>query len=260
MKWMICLAVLAAALAVACSGSITGTVETRDDRFVVAGSPRIVVKSGNGRIVVNPGPDGTVRVQATLKKPDGLEYETNQEGDIITIEVIEKSRGIFNIVDSPGADIEITAPSSTMVELRTSNGAVEVFGMRRSGNIHTSNGKVVMQDVAGNFEISTSNGSVKITLASGTFDVETSNGRIDFDGDLVSGGDNRMRASNGSVDIKLRGTPSVKLDASTSNGSVDTRLPILTTSPGDPHRLVGTIGTGDAELFVETSNGSVVIR
>ena len=280
------LGVLFVFLTAACSEGFTGPTETRDDSFVVGGSPRVVVSGSNGRIVVNPGTDGTVRVQATLRKPDDLEYETAQEGDTISVEAKEKGRGIFNFaespgadieitapsntrvelrtsngrVESPGADIEITAPSNTRVELRTSNGRVEVYGMHRSGTVRTSNGKIVMEDVTGDFDISTANGGVTIAQASGTFDVETSNGRIDFDGEMAPGGDNRMTTSNGSVAIKLQGTPSVKLDASTVNGSVTTRLPILTTSPGDERHLVGTIGAGDAELFVRTSNGSVMIQ
>ena len=254
------LGVLFVFLTAACSEGFTGPTETRDDSFVVGGSPRVVVSGSNGRIVVNPGTDGTVRVQATLRKPDDLEYETAQEGDTISVEAKEKGRGIFNFAESPGADIEITAPSNTRVELRTSNGRVEVYGMHRSGTVRTSNGKIVMEDVTGDFDISTANGGVTIAQASGTFDVETSNGRIDFDGEMAPGGDNRMTTSNGSVAIKLQGTPSVKLDASTVNGSVTTRLPILTTSPGDERHLVGTIGAGDAELFVRTSNGSVMIQ
>ena len=132
--------------------------------------------------------------------------------------------------------------------------------MHRSGTVRTSNGKIVMEDVIGDFDISTSNGAVTIALASGTFDVETSNGRIEFDGELAPGGNNRMSTSNGGVEIKLQGTPSVKLDASTGNGSLTTGLPVLTTSPGDEHHLVGTIGAGNSELFVRTSNGSVNIQ
>ena len=59
------------------SGSgFNGPTETRDDSFVVGASPRVVVSGGNGRVIVNPGTDGTVRVQATLRKPDDVEYET----------------------------------------------------------------------------------------------------------------------------------------------------------------------------------------
>ena len=256
--WM--LGVLLVFLTAACSEGFTGPTETRDDSFFVGDSPRIVVSGGNGGIVVISGTDGTVRVHATLRKPDELEYKATQEGDTISVEAKGKSRGFFNFGQSPGASIEITAPPNARVELRTSNGSVEVHGMHQSGTVRTSNGTIVLEDVTGDFDVSTSNGAVTISLARGTFDVETSNGRIDFDGELAPGGNNRMTTSNGSVDIKLRGTPSVKLDASSGNGSVSTRLPILTTSPGDEHHLTGTIGAGDAELLVRTSNGSVVVQ
>ena len=245
----------------ACSDGFTGPTEVRDDSFAVGQLPTVVVSGGNGRIIVRSGTDGTVVVHATLRKPDDLEYEAAQEGDTISVEAKErKDFGIFNFGNSPGADIEITAPSNTRMELRTSNGSVEVYGMHQSGTVRTSNGKIVMEDVTGDFDISTSNGRVTITLASGSFDVETVNGRIEFDGEIAPGGGNRLTTVNGSVRIKLQGTPSVRLDASTRNGSITTGLPILTTSSGDERHLVGTIGAGDSELFVRTINGSVAIQ
>ena len=92
-----------------------------------------------------------------------------------------------------------------------------------------------------------------------SFDVEASNSGIAFDGELIKGSSNKMATSNGSIDISLQGAPSVMLDGSTSNGSVETEYSILISSPGDEHHLVGTIGAGGAELVVRTSNGSVAI-
>jgi DUF4097 and DUF4098 domain-containing protein YvlB len=219
-----------------------------------------VVNGDNGRIIVISGDDGAVRVAATLRKPDDLEYEVVQDGDSISVVARDTRSGGFHIGQSPGADIEITAPSDTNVQLRTSNGRVEVIGMHRSGTVHSSNGKIVLEDVIGDFDVSTSNGGVTVRHAIGTFDVETSNGRIEFDGEIVPGGDNRMRTSNGSVEVTLQGTPSVELDASTSNGSVSSDLPILTVSTGDEDHLKGTIGDGAAALHVRTSNGSVSVQ
>ena len=62
--WM--LGLLLAFLSAACSTGFTGPTETRDDRFVVGESPRVAVNGGNGRIIVNPGLDGTVRIQAAF--------------------------------------------------------------------------------------------------------------------------------------------------------------------------------------------------
>ncbi len=254
------LAGLLAILAVACSAGSDVPTEMRAASFLVGDSATVVVNGSNGRIVVSSGEDGAVGVEATLRKPDDLSYEVGRDGDTITVTARVEDQSIFNFGDSPGADIEVTAPPNTRVELRTSNGSVYVYGMTRSGTVSSSNGKIVMQDTSGEFEVTTSNGSVEIARASGTFAVRTTNGRIKFDGEIVPGGKNRMTTSNGSVDIRLDGSPSVVVDASTQNGSVSTDLPVLAKAIDAKRHLVGTIGGGDAELFVRTSNGSVMIQ
>jgi DUF4097 and DUF4098 domain-containing protein YvlB len=76
---------------------------------------------------------------------------------------------------------------------------------------------------------------------------------------LPAGGQNRLTTSNGSVNVTLQGVPDVKLDASTSNGRVTSRLPITATQTGD-HSLSGSIGPGDAGLIIHTSNGAITIQ
>ena len=247
-------------LAAACTETFSGPTEARDQSFSVGASPTVVVNGDNGHISIIAGDDGAVRVTATLTRAEDLEYEIVQDRDSISVVARDTRSGGFHFGRGPQADIEITAPSDTNVQLRTSNGRVEVIGMHRSGTVHSSNGKIVLEDVVGDFDVSTSNGSVTVSHATGTFDIETSNGRIEFDGEIVPGGDNRMRTSNGSVEITIQGIPSVNLDASTSNGSVSTKLPILTVSTGNEDHLKGTIGDGDAALFVRTSNGSVSVQ
>jgi len=75
----------------------------------------------------------------------------------------------------------------------------------------------------------------------------------------LMGGGNRVRTSNGSGSINLPGLPSVSLDASTSNGSVVSRIPMTTISSEKTH-LRATVGNGDVELSVQTSNGSITFR
>ena len=259
-KLMILFAGLVVGLASACSLGSGGSTEIHDDSFVVGDSPRLIVEGDNGKLIVNHGPDRTVNVKATLYDPDDVEYNITQIDGVISVTARVNDGGIFDLGGSAKAEIEIIAPSNTRVELTNRNGHIEVYGMQQSGVVRTSNGKIVLHKVSGDFNIVTSNGDVTITNAIGSFDVESSNGQIKFDGELASGGSNKMTTSNGSVEITLRGTPSVKLDGSTSNGSIDTEYPILTSTPGDKHRLVGIIGSGEAELVVKTSNGSVVIR
>ncbi len=261
--------------AAACDG---GPTEARTDTFTVGPSPRLVVNSVNGRVVVNVAPDNTVQIRAMLKKADRVDYQVSQDGGTVSVEAKKKGGFLSWIGRSPGADLEITAPPTTRLELRTSNGRIELHGMQGSGTLRTSNGEIVLEDAKGEFDVSTSNGSIdvralegsatlhtsngRVTVreAAGAFDIETSNGSIDFTGQMTPGGSNKMETSNGSVSIRLEGTPSLKVDASTSNGAVITTLPILTTSTGDEGRLVGAIGEGEATLVIRTSNGSVRIQ
>ena len=255
-----------------------GATEDRDDSFTVGDSPRLIVNNENGYMMVTAGPVNAIRVRTTIKRPSRVEYQASQDGDTVTVDT-EKEGGfpLFNLARSPGADIVVTAPANTRVELRSSNGRVELHGIQESGTLQTSNGKIVLENAKGDFGVHTSNGSidvtrtdgnltlgtsngkVTITQAKGSFDVDTSNGRILFDGEMTPGGSNRLKTSNGDVRVTLVGEPGVSLDASTSNASVVSRLPVLTTSTGSKTRLVGTIGGGGAKLVIRTSNGSVTI-
>ncbi len=251
---------LLALLLIGCGVSSGDAPESRDDQFAVGEAPSIVVRADSGRIVLRAGEPGHVRVKATLKNPAKLDYSVTQSGDSIVVETNEQGGSILGFGRNPSVEIEVTTPADSWIDLELSNGDMRVEGMHRSGVIEGVNGKVVLVNVVGEFEVSTVNGSVTISEAIGEFSVRTINGRIEFDGDLRPGGDNRMTTGNGQIRLNLRGQASLTLDASTSNGTVTTSLPILTTSSGDKRHLMGTIGAGDAELFARTSNGSITIQ
>ena len=238
--WLLMLGLVAMTAAIACNG-IGGDTEIRENSYSVGGAPILQVEASNGYITVVSGPDGTIDVKAIIRDPDNVEYEIVQTGDTISITASEKRSGIFSFGHSSGTNIEVTVPSNTFLELKSSNGRVEVRGIHQSGSLKTSNGRIIAKDVRGEYQLDTSNGS------------------IEFDGELTSGGNNDFDTSNGNITITLRGTPSVNLDASTSNGSVNSELSITTDSFGDNH-IKGKIGDGAAELRVRTSNGSISVQ
>jgi len=154
------------------STNVAASTKARDDSFTVAESRKIVVNGSNGRTKVSAGTDDTVRVQATLRRPDDLKYEVTQDGNTINVEVEEKGGRFSFLGQSRCDDIEITTPSNTRVGLSTSNRAIELYGMHRSGTVRSSNGKIIMDDVTGDFDVHASNGSVDIARATGTFDID----------------------------------------------------------------------------------------
>lgn len=265
------------ALSIACAS--TGPLEeTREDTFTVGPSPRLVVDSDYGRIDVASGPQGVVVVQSTNRMPSKLDYEVIREGDTITV-LAKQQPGIRNLslVNIPSADLTITVPSSTFVNLYTGNGDVEIEGLKASGSLKILNGRISMLDVEGHFdgttsngdinistiegnaELMTSSGGVRIENGKGEFNLETSNGEIFFQGELIQGGNNGFTTSNGGVTVQLQGEPSVRLMATTNNGIVSNSIPIRSNSPNN-RSLSGIIGRGEAELIIQASNGSVTLE
>ena len=107
-----------------------GKTSMRDDTFAVGDNPRLVVRGFNGRIRVHAGEPGSIRVRAKLKKPHGLKYSAVQEGDLVKIEAKpdQQSEGFLHGFSRQhsGANIEVTVPVATNVDLATSNGPVEL--------------------------------------------------------------------------------------------------------------------------------------
>ena len=88
-------------VAAACSTNVAASTKARDDSFTVGESRKIVVNGSNGRINVSAGTDDTVRVKATLRRPDDLKYEVAQDGNTINIEVEEKAADFLSWARAP---------------------------------------------------------------------------------------------------------------------------------------------------------------
>jgi hypothetical protein len=249
---------------------------TRADSFTVGDSATLVVDSLNGRIQIEGGSGNKVDIQATIRNTAGLRYDAVQNGDQITV-TVAGTGGWQLFGNNAGADITVSVPAGIALNLKTSNGDISVQGTRRGGVLKTSNGKVVLQNVQGDFDGTTSNGRIEVTGLQGSGLFKTSNGKVDlqgvvgscsastsngpisFVGEMKAEGQNRLTTSNGAVSVQLQGTPSVTLDASTSNGKVSSALAILATNTGNTS-LAGKIGAGEATLYIRTSNGSITIK
>ena len=269
---------LVAVIALASSACTTqSAVSTETDDFNVADPITLKVTSLNGRIEVKAGSDNVVSVRAELRDIRRIKYEAIQSGDEVIVTAENKGKWWFPAGNTQ-ADIYVTVPANTALRLETSNGRIEVTGTTRGGILETSNGAIALEDVKGDFEATTSNGEVEINTidgsafirtsngevsvqeAKGEFNIKTSNGSVSFSGEMTPGGSNRLVTSNDSIEIELTGTPGLNLDASTSNGEVKHPGVAILATKTDADHLIGTIGAGEAELYIETSNGDITIK
>jgi len=268
---------VAAVMALASSACTTqSAVGTETDNFTVGESITLKVTTLGGRIEVNAGSDNVVRVRAELRDIRRIKYEAIQSGDEVIV-TAEKTGTWWFPAGNTQANIYVTVPADTALRLKTSNGEIEVKGTTSGGILETSNGAIALEEVKGDFEATTSNGAIeldtiegsasvktsngKVTLreAKGEFNAKTSNGDMSFSGEMTPGGSNRFVSTNGRIEVHLTGTLSVSIDASTTNGEVKhPDLSILTTTAKTNH-VIGTIGSGEADLYIETSNGNITI-
>ncbi len=122
------LAVTVTLLAAVGCGS-AGPTDTREDVFGVGATPTLVVDGENGSVVINAVTGNTIKVTATLRDANRVDYEATLEGDTVTVKAKKKGGfRLFSFGQGPAADIEVSAPPATMVEVRTSNGSIELKG------------------------------------------------------------------------------------------------------------------------------------
>lgn len=256
--------------------------DMRDDTFAVGASPRLVVRGFNGRIRVRAGEPGSIRVRARLKKPRGIQYRAVQQGDLVTIEAkpAQQSEELLPGLSRQhaGANIEVTVPVPTNVDLATGNGPVELRGTEGGAAVQTKNGPIrveqfkgdlnattknapiTIKTLAGSAELTTTNSRVSIEDARGRFNAQTTNGTIKFHGSIAPGSGSTLATTNGNIKVALDAEPSLALTATTVNGRVRCGIPGFVASVETRHKVQGTVGGGEAELTAQTVNGTIAIQ
>ena len=254
-----------------------------DDTFDVGSEVELVVKTTNVAVRVKAGEDRKVRVQADLSPEQAAGYKVTQVGDTINVVVRERGRSVFGrLFDSSGGGIDVTVPRQTSLDITTVNGDVTASGTSRASSLRTTigaidgedmaqevhakstNGAVSLRRVEGPVFVRTTNGQIATEDVKGGVDVKTVNGALRCRTETVPGANYRLRTTNGSVSVVLVGALSIKVDASTSMGGLTNGLQLDTSESGKRgmmgHKLTGTIGDGESELFVRTQLGSISLQ
>jgi hypothetical protein len=148
--------------------------------------------------------------------------------------------------------------------LRTSDGSITGAGLKAQIlECHTSDGRIQFSDVAaGSLMADSSDGSITIELLrADSTDVHAIDGaiRIEFTPDAPKALNVSATASDGSITLVTPPGVSAAIDASTSDGSIHTDLPI-TVRGKVGKSLQGAIGDGEGRIHLRTSDGSITIR
>ena len=174
--------------------------------------------------------------------------------------------------------LTIRVPSGVKVEASSSNGKVNICGMRADVQARSGNGSVRIQDVIGNLNLSaanakvcckhtcgrlearSSNGNVELHDHEGGIDAITQNGSIRASVTKLSDDGVKLATSNGRIVLDLPEQVDAEVDVRVDNGIIRNDRsddPGIIESTG---RLRGKIGKGGPVIKLRTSNGTVSIH
>ena len=139
----------------------------------------------------------------------------------------------------------VKVPRGVQVDLRTTNGAVELNRLAGPIQARTTNGGVIGKGLmSSNIEASTVNGGVQIELAAPL----PADGSVDLD------------CVNGGITLAIPGTSKATINARVVNGGLNTTgLDLELTGEQSRRRLAGTLNGGGAKVSVDTTNGGIRI-
>lgn len=154
-----------------------------------------------------------------------------------------------------GSDVEIETVSGD-IRLQGHNQAMVTETSSVSGDIEASNlsGEIEVDSVSGDLELM--GGSFSLVEAN------TVNGDVDFNAELVRGGELDVETINGDVTAIFTGTVSARFDIETFNGDIDNCFgpePERTSRYTPGRELSFTHGDGDGRVQIETLNGGITL-
>lgn len=146
-------------------------------------------------------------------------------------------------------------------DLRIENSGGEITLVNTNGNIFAFNAKPV--EFSNVFSARTNSGVIKLQSVDYPQIVTKSiSGTIDFSGKILSGGQYNFDTQNGVILLSIPQQSSCQITAVYGFGNFQTDLTMTNVikSPGQPRKLTGQIGSGDATMDLNTVSGAISIK
>ena len=177
-------------------------------------------------------------------------------------------------------DISVSG-SHAALEAETVQGDVEVNGGEGHLSVQSVQGSVKVSNASGKIEVSSVNEGVVVDHVSGDLSAESVNGKVEvrdakltsfeastvngtliYDGTFERNGHYEMSTHNGSVYVAIPANADLNVEATTYAGSFESTFPVEKDreSTKKNHRYTLRLGSGSADLSIESFQGSIVLH
>lgn len=145
-----------------------------------------------------------------------------------------------------------------LVSVKSVQGGVSVTGAKGRIEANSVNADVEVRRSTGEISIETVNGSIDLVGTDATTLTATSvNGDLEYDGPLHSGGRYALSTHNGDITLAVAEAASAAVSVSTFNGEFESDFPVTLTETRKGKRFNFTIGSGSAQVTLESFQGTI---
>jgi hypothetical protein len=257
-----------------------------DTTLTVTPETRLVIENFAGEVVVGVWSRNAVRIEADHSSRSVVAIE--RDGSTVNV----KPHGKWGAPSS--VDFRITVPATVALEITGVYNDVTIEGTRADisvetvrGDVHVTGGAghialqsvegdVTLEKARGRAELSSVNAGVTVSGYDGdlmaetvngevvlenvrgaTVEASTVNGDVLYDGEVRGGGRYRFATHNGDILVALPAQPNVSVSVSTYSGDFSSVFPFKVQSSHRNRRMRFTLGTGAAELELESFQGAI---
>ncbi len=217
------------------------SVQELEDALEIRSAVPLTVRAPAGTAIVMDSCAGVVRACSL----DEAHISTHR-GDLSLLHV--KRIEIATVY----GDVRVDGGES--VQVTTLNGDLSIRAVRERVAVLGVRGAVLSAGTEGQVSLKGITGDVVIREPGGSLEVRDVNGDVELLGNLQSG--QWSLEANGDVSIDLDPASSGRLELESPLGRIKSRLD-LAAGEESAHRLVGSLGTGAAQLKVVAHNGDI---
>jgi len=243
----------------------------------VSGHTHIRITADDGSVRVFTADVAQIEVHAESSGYDvrrDLDLSITPRGD--QVDIVARILDQVHIFDlkQRSLHVEVRIPRDADVEVSSGDGAVEVEAITGALDVGTGDGDVTVSGARGSIRLHTGDGSITGRGLDGSVDATTGDGSVDltgrFDGLTVATGDGELVANaatgsrmvqpwhlqthDGSVTLGLSRDLAAHIDASSSDGSVHSTIPLSVVGSS---RAEGDVNGGGPSVVVRTGDGSI---
>ena len=160
-------------------------------------------------------------------------------------------------VNSTSGDINMQDHAGSL-EVNSTSGEVTLEGAIEQPHVTTVSGDIQLKGVTGDVQLETISGEIDVSDAQDVqAQLESTSGDVSLQGSLT--GESRIANISGEVHLRLSDVRDLRLDASTTSGSIESNLP-LTNEERDRRSLRGIVGEGASLLTIATTSGDIAVE